>query len=278
MKKPRTLLSLQSLWRHLLLLFIVVGSLALMLSQHPFGQDPKYHDFADRRVFFGIPNFSDVTSNLVFLFVGIAGVRFCLRSGFGSLRPAWLALFTGVALVSVGSAHYHWNPNSETLVWDRFPMTIGFMGLLAALWGEYVCKNIGKVLLVPAILVGFCSVLYAHWFDDLRFYYWIQLIPLLILPVVMGLFRSGYSHQWLLLVALACYIFAKVSEAHDREMFIFTHGLCSGHALKHLLAGLGCFTILRMLKTRKLLHRDPSTSHAHVKEPPQPGYARPLGP
>jgi hypothetical protein len=277
MKKPSTLLSLRSLWRHLLLVFIVAGSLALMLSQHPFGQDPKYHDFADRRVFFGIPNFFDVISNLAFLFVGIAGVRFCLRNGFGALRPAWIALFMGVALVSIGSAYYHWNPNNETLVWDRFPMTIGFMGLFVALWGEYVSETIGKFLLVPAILLGFCSALYAHWFDDLRFYYWIQLIPLLLVPVVMGLFRSRYSHQRLLLLALACYIFAKVSEAHDREVFILTHGLCSGHALKHLLAALGCLTILGMLKTRKLLHGDPSISHAHVERPPQAGYARPHG-
>ncbi|MGH8068686.1 MAG: ceramidase domain-containing protein [Candidatus Entotheonellia bacterium] len=259
-------------------MIIVVGSLALMLSQQPFGQDPKYHDFADRRVLLGIPNFFDVISNLPFLLVGIAGVRFCLRNGFGALRPAWIALFTGVALVGIGSAYYHWDPHNETLVWDRMSMTIGFMGLFVALWGEYVSENIGKVLLVPAVLLGFCSVLYWHWFDDLRFYYWIQLIPLLIVPVVMVLFRSRYSHQWLLLVALACYIFAKVSEAHDREMFIFTRGLFSGHALKHLLAALGCFTILGMLKTRKLLHGDSSASHAHAEGPPQAGYAHPLGP
>jgi hypothetical protein len=254
MKKPSRFLALRSLWRHLLLVFIVVGSLALMLWQQPFGQDPKYHDFADRRVLFGIPNFFDVMSNLPFLFVGIAGVRGCLRNGFGALRSAWTALFTGVALVSIGSAYYHWDPNNETLVWDRLPMTIGFMGLLVALWGEYVSENIGKFLLIPAVLLGSCSVLYWHWFDDLRFYYWIQLIPLLIIPVVMMLFRSRYSHQWLLLVALACYLFAKGAEVHDREIFILTQGLFSGHALKHLLAALGCFAILGMLKTRRLVH------------------------
>src|SRR2546422_1983082 len=82
-------------WRHFLMVAIVAGSLALMLSQQPFGQDPTYHDFADRRTFFGIPNFFDVTSNLAFLLVGIAGLRTCLRNGFDRSRYAWIALFAG---------------------------------------------------------------------------------------------------------------------------------------------------------------------------------------
>ena len=72
---------------------IVAGSLVLMLSQQPFGQDPNYHDFADRRTFFGIPNFFDVTSNLGFLLVGIAGLRTCLGTRLDGSRYAWVALF-----------------------------------------------------------------------------------------------------------------------------------------------------------------------------------------
>src|SRR5882762_5878286 len=91
-------------WRHFLMVAIVAGSLALMLSQQPFGQDPAYHDFADRRTFFGIPNFFDVTSNLAFLLVGIAGLRICLGTRLDGSRSAWVALFAGVTLVSAGSA------------------------------------------------------------------------------------------------------------------------------------------------------------------------------
>ncbi len=94
-------------------------------------------------------------------------------------------------------------------------------------------------------------MLYWHWFDDLRFYYWIQLIPLLTVPAVMALFRPRYSHQWLLLLALACYVLAKISEAYDREVFAFSRSLFSGHSLKHLLAASGCFSVLVMLKTRR---------------------------
>ena len=253
LNKPTTLSPFGIGWRHALLLFIVIGSLAFMLSKQPFGQNPNYHDFADRRAFFGISNFFDVMSNIPFLLVGMAGMSFCLGNRLMSLRPAWLTFFAGVAIVSAGSAYYHWNPNNETLVWDRLPMTIGFMGLFVALLAEYVSARLGRFLLVPALLIGFSSVFYWHWFDDLRFYYWIQLIPLLIIPVVMVLFRSRYSHQWLLLVALACYMLAKLSEAYDQEVFVFTQSFFSGHSLKHLLAALGCFSALVMLKTRRLV-------------------------
>lgn len=250
LNQPTTLSPLGIGWRHALLLVIVVSSLAFILSMQPFGQNPNYHHFADRRAFFAVSNFFDVMSNIPFLLVGLAGMRLCLGTRLMSLRSAWFTFFTGVAMVSAGSAYYHWNPNNETLVWDRLPMTIGFMGLFVALLAEYVSARLGRFLLVPALLVGFSSVLYWHWFDDLRFYYWIQLIPLLMVPAVMLLFRPKYSHQWLLLLALAFYVFAKISETYDQEIFAFNQNLFSGHSLKHLLAASGCFSVLAMLKTR----------------------------
>ena len=250
---PSTTLIAQKYWRHILLLSIVLGPLAIVLSQQPFGQDLKYHDFADRRLYLNIPNFFDVFSNLPFVFVGVAGVRFCLRNHFGGTRVAWFALFAGMALVSIGSSYYHWNPNNETLVWDRLPMTIGFMGLFVALLSEYVSVRLCKVLLVPALLLGFSSVLYWHWFDDLRFYAWILMVPLLTIPAVVVLFRCRYSGQGLLLGALGCYVLAKISEFYDREVFVLTHSLISGHSLKHILAALGGFAILWMLSDRRVL-------------------------
>lgn len=256
MQEPNKQITLSSFgigWRHALLLFIVLGSLALMLSMQPIAQNPDYHDFADRRTFFGIPNFFDAISNIPFLLVGIAGIRACLGNHLMSYRPAWITFFAGVAIISAGSAWYHFNPNNDTLVWDRLPMTIGFMGLLVALLAEYVNARLGRFLLVPALLMGFSSVFYWHWFGDLRFYVWIQFIPLLTVPVLMVLFRPRFSHQWLLLVALACYLLAKFAEAYDREVFVFTQSLFSGHSFKHLLSALGCFSVLVMLKTRRLV-------------------------
>lgn len=188
-----TISSLELGWRYALLGVMVIGSLACMLSMQPFGQNPNYHHFADRRTLLGIPNFFDVMSNIPFLLVGLMGARFSMAARTMIFRTAWFTFFVGVAIVSVSSAYYHLNPNNETLVWDRLPMTIGFMGLFVALLVEYV-SILFKWLLIPALLSGFSSVLYWYWYDDLRFYYWIQLIPLLMVPVVMLLFRSKYTH------------------------------------------------------------------------------------
>jgi hypothetical protein len=244
-------------WRHLLLLAIVLGSLALMLSHDPLPQDAGYHRFADQRVVLGVPNFFDVISNVAFLLVGVAGAVFLARRKTG-LGTAWLTFFVGVAIVSAGSGYYHANPSNGTLVWDRLPMTIAFMGLLAAILGEYVDERLGKILLVPAVLLGLFSVLYWRWFGDLRFYFWIQLIPLLTVPAVMILFRSRYSHGWVLLVALALYGLAKVAEAYDGEIFALSRHLFSGHTLKHLLAALSCYAVLVSLKLRKPVGIDAS--------------------
>lgn len=240
-------------WRHILMAAIVLGSLALAFSFQPFGQNPEYHNFADRRALLGIPNFFDVASNLAFIIVGIIGLKICFTNDLGKLRAAWIILFAGVSLVSIGSAYYHWNPNNQTLVWDRLPMTIGFMGLFAALLGEYIDERLGKFLLLPMIILGFLSVIYWHWFDDLRFYIWVQIIPLLTIPMVMILYRSKYSHQRLLLAALGLYALAKITELGDKAIFDFSQNLVSGHTIKHLLSALGCLAIVLMLRKRKLL-------------------------
>lgn len=230
-------------------MLVVLGSLAAMLSLNPIAQSAGYHLFADQRRIFGVANFMDVSSNLAFLLVGIAGVL-CLARRPLVLRTAWLTFFVGVGIVSAGSAYYHLSPNNDALVWDRLPMTIAFMGLLAAILGEYVSARLGATLLVPAVLLGFGSVLYWRWSGDLRFYAWIQLIPLLTLPVLMTLFRPRYTHQWLLLSALALYGLAKVAETYDGVVFAWTRQSFSGHTLKHMLAALSCFVVLVMLSRR----------------------------
>jgi hypothetical protein len=239
--------------RCFLLAGVVVGSLALVFLLPPFDQNFQYHGFADRRAFFGIPNFWDVLSNIPFLLVGIAGLEFCLGHDLRNGKLAWIVLFAGISLVSVGSSYYHWDPEDATLLWDRLPMTIAFMGLFVALLGEYVSVRLAHVLLVPMLLLGLSSVLTWRSFGDPRLYFWVQLIPMLTIPVVVVLFRGGYTRRSLLLAALGWYALAKISELYDREIFAFTGNLFSGHSFKHVLSAMACFTIFWMLRTRKPL-------------------------
>lgn len=238
-------------WRHALLVLLVAGSLGLVLTMPPIAQDGTYHDFADQRSALGASNFVNVISNIPFLVVGLAGVAWCLERRAMPARAAWLVLFAGVAMVGPGSSYYHWRPDDQTLVWDRLPMSLGFMGFFAALLADYVDDRLGRRILAPAVLAGLSSVLYWHWSGDLRFYVWVQFVPLLTVPALMALFRPAHTGQWLLFVALACYALAKVFEALDREVFIFTGELFSGHTLKHLLAAGGCLALLMMLRIRR---------------------------
>lgn len=238
-------------WRHAALGALALLPLIGLLALGPIPQDPAYHTFVDARPGMGMPNALNVISNLPFLLIGIAGVGFCLKRKSGPVRNAWLVLFAGVALVGVGSAVFHWAPGNGTLVLDRIPMAVGFMGLLAALLGEFVDRRLASRLLLPLVVLGMGSVLYGYAFDDLRLYAWVQFAPLLIVLALVVLFRSPYTHQMLLVVALGWYGLAKAAEAYDAAVFEATLGLVSGHTLKHLLAAAACYTLLAMLRRRR---------------------------
>ena len=239
-------------WRHLILLTLVLGSLIIVLLQAPIKQDLAYHHFIDTRNLFGIPNFYNVISNLPFLLTGIAGVLFGTRRASVDVRPEWLCFFVGITLVSVGSAYYHLNPDNQSLVWDRLPMTMAFMGLFAALLGEFVDIRLAKYGLLPMIVLGLSSVFVWHRLDDLRFYVWVQFMPLLLIPVMLVLYRSRYTHSYLLIPVLILYGLAKMLEAFDAQLFSIFHNEMSGHAIKHVFAALGSGIILWMLRVRKI--------------------------
>ncbi len=231
-----------------MVLFAVIAvSFVAIFFIPKFGQNPDYHDFADQRAYLGIPNFFDVASNFGFLIVGLMGFATSRRMG---LSPDWIVLFVGVTLVSIGSGYYHWAPSNSTLVWDRLPMTIGFMGLFVALLAEHAGERL-RVLLIPALIVGAASVFYWYFTDDLRFYAWIQVVPLLTVPLVLGLFCARFTHRWLLLVALILYVAAKLTETFDDQIFNSLNSAMSGHTIKHILSALGVLAILIMLKTRR---------------------------
>jgi hypothetical protein len=238
-------------WRNLLLLLIVFASIVAMALQPAIKQDLAYHQFIDTRTFFAVPNFYNVISNLPFLFVGLMGIALCLKKDLGLFKYAWLSFFIGVALVSFGSAYYHFHPNSQTLVWDRLPMTIGFMGLFAAMLGEFVDARLVKYGLIPLLLVGLASVMVWQQFDDLRFYAWVQFMPLLVIPMLLVMYRKKYTHSHYFVWALFFYLLAKVFEHFDRQIFHFFANEMSGHAIKHVLAAIGSWMVLKMLQVRK---------------------------
>jgi hypothetical protein len=223
-------------------------------------QPMDYHNFADRRGWLGIPNFGDVVSNLGFAIVGVLGLYALLRKSsrirFLDSNEKWpyLIIFFGLILTAAGSSYYHMAPDNARLVWDRLPMTIVFMSLVAALIAERFSVRVGLALLPFLLAIGLASVCQWWWSEahgrgDLRFYAGVQLYAML--AVVLALFlKSRYTRGSDLAVLAGFYLFAKLTETLDRQIFSFGH-VVSGHTVKHFAAAVGSFWILRMLERRK---------------------------
>ncbi len=225
---------------------LMSASLAGLLLLPPIPQHQSYHQFADQRAIFGIPNFWNVVSNLPFLAVGALGLwRFRNDS-------ATIVLFLGIFLTGIGSAYYHWNPNDRTLFWDRLPMTLAFAAILALVVAERVNARAGAILLWPALAIGLFSLLLWLWTDDLRLYFWVQFFPGLALLVLFLLYPPKYTGTYYWIIAAGLYVLAKVFEFSDHAIFSAGY-LLSGHTLKHLSAAAACFAILRYFETRRLI-------------------------
>jgi hypothetical protein len=228
----------------LALLGLMGVSLAALPLLPPIPQDPSYHDFADQRMLLGIPNFWNVTSNLPFVAVGITGLWQFRRD------PATVVLFLGVFLTGFGSAYYHWNPSNDTLFWDRLPMALTFMAILAVAVEERVNAKAGAILLWPLLAIAVFSLLLWRSTDDLRLYGWVQFFPCLALPLLFLLLRPKFTGTSYWFVAAALYALAKLLEFYDHAVYSVA-SILSGHTLKHLAAAAACLAILRYFHIRR---------------------------
>ncbi len=233
-------MSLRDEWRVWIILTVATVSVigALFVPRIP--QDPTYHQFADHRTFFGIPNFWNVVTNIPFVLVGIFGLARLSRVV--ALRSAYLIVCIGIVLVAVGSAYYHLAPSTPTLTWDRLPMTIVFMALFSAIIEDRVSSRAGKILLWPLIVVGAASVGYWHLSEvqgngDLRPYGLVQFLPMVLIPLILVLFPWGGLRTSFLWWTLVIYALSKITEHFDLWIFEIT-GTISGHSAKHLFASL----------------------------------------
>ncbi len=245
---------------------IALAVIAVFLFVEPIPQDPAYHAFADKRTMFGIANFNDVASNLPFLVIGAWGVAYVMRHGHTVCLPglelAYIVFFSGVFLTAFGSGYYHLAPANEPLAWDRLPMTIGFAGLFSIIVGEFVSARVGRLLVVPLLLIGIVSVEYWIWTEsigagDLRPYAMVQFLPMLLIPLILLLYRPAIGDSRFFWVMLGFYALSKITEFLDAAIFA-AGGIVSGHSLKHLFAAAATATLLYAL-----MQRNPSARAAN---------------
>lgn len=234
---------------------------ALLSPRTP--QPLSYHQFADQRAWLGIANLGDVASNLAFAVFGVWGLAWLAmlrpeesseRFLDGRERWFYIAVFFGMLLTAAGSAYYHIAPDNDRLVWDRLPMTVVFMSLVAAMIAERISVWVALWLWPAMLAVGIFSALQWHWSEqagrgDLRFYAAVQVYAVLVLLLVLFL-PARYTRSSDLGVVVGLYVLAKVLEIFDKQVFAAGH-IISGHTLKHIAAGFAGYWILTMLQRRK---------------------------
>ena len=233
---------------------LAVIALIAVFVLPPIAQDPAYHNFADQRTIAGVPNFWNVISNLPFLLVAIWGLR-ALSSQTSFLenweRIAHSILLAGVALVAFGSGYYHLWPDSSTLFWDRLPMTIAFMSLLAVTIGERIDANAGRLLLFPLLALGAVSVLWWRFSDDLRLYGVVQFYPMLAIPLMLILFPPRYTSADGIYAMIGFYSLAKILEYFDRPIAaLLTTG---GHPWKHAAGAMAILCYVSAVARRRAI-------------------------
>jgi hypothetical protein len=220
-----------------------------------------YHDFADHREMFGIENFLDVASNIAFALAGVAGLVVTLgqrgQFQYSSERWPYVIFFVGVLFTAAGSAYYHLAPDNETLFWDRLPMTVAFMALVASQIVDRINVRAGLAVLLPMLLLGAASVVYWRITEragagNVMPYGILQGYSMAILLILAALTPSRYSLGHYLYWVFGWYLLSKFFETFDVELMGLGH-MVSGHTLKHLAAALAPAAVCLMLTRRTLI-------------------------
>lgn len=264
-----------SYWRHtsrrakalvLWLLAVVLAAVAFMLPR--IAQPLWYHDFADQRSCFGLPNCLDTASNALFILVGLAGLVFlrstprsssARRTFIDALEALPYALFFFAAiLVGLGSGYYHLAPDNGRLVWDRAAIVLALMAWFAAILCERVNLTAGLRLLPLLAIAGLGSVFYWSWSEvqgagDLRPYGLTQLTAILLIPLLLWLYPPHYSGDRDILAVIGLYALALLFDFSDRLVFLLTGGFVSGHTVKHVIAALAAYWVMLYLRRRRIL-------------------------
>lgn len=249
-------------YKKIFLLSLTVFMVVTIFSLSPILQSQQYHQFADQRTLFGIPNAFNVLSNLPYLLLAIVGLRSGYAPGFDHASPFMRSLlrvfYISIGLLALGSSIYHLQPNNLGLLLDRLPMSVAFMCFLVFVVSKHLDEDTGKKLALPMSLAAMMSVLVWYFGElqgqgDLRAYILIQLLPVVLTPVIVTLFDSPLKTRPAYYLITVLYVLAKYFEYADGSVFDLGH-IVSGHTLKHLVSAAAVYVFYRLSRPSSLLN------------------------
>jgi len=242
--------------------WLIIGAVMVLyglvrLSFGPLPQDPAIHLLADRRTCLGIiPHAGDVLTNLAILAAGLFGVALRTRMTVApEARAAVNMLVAASMLTAFGSAYYHWAPSNATLVWDRIPITMVLMPLLALVMADRVHPLFARQALWPFTALGVASAVLwsvseAMGKGDVRLYLIVRIGTAIAIACLLILRQARHTGTIWLVAALVCEIVMAVFERFDHEVFRLTGGLASGHNVKHVMVGVALAFVFWWLRSR----------------------------
>ena len=218
-------------------------------------QDQNYHNFADKRVLFGVNNAFDTLSNLAFIIVGILGLFNFYNNKFIKISNSFSVIlnlfFISIILTGLGSGYYHLSPNDFTLVFDRLALTLVFTFILAMLANVRISERSGFHTLAELIILAPLTVLIWNYNGNLTPYAVLQFGGIIIIVLTLLLTKpQKQSPCFASLIIL--YGFAKLAEFYDVEIFKLSQNLISGHTLKHLIGAIAVLIFISPLKVKKI--------------------------
>ncbi len=227
--------------------------LALFTFVPEIPQPLTYHAFADKKSLFGIPNWNNIWSSLLYIPLGIWGLGVAHTHKLPKERLLWQIFFAGVILIGIGSTAYHLQPNNESLVIDRIPIAIVLMTFLSILVEEEKGAAWGLYLLPFALCLGIFSVIWWIYSErmgagDLRLYIWVQFIASFA-ALLFAYFRSG-RRRWLLITVASLFAASKVFEFYDVQIYARSYDLIGGHPIKHILSAAAVVCLILYSRAR----------------------------
>eukprot|EP00762_Andalucia_godoyi_P002266 ANDGO_07585.mRNA.1 hypothetical protein len=217
-------------------------------------------NFADHRSLWLIPNFLNVTSNIVFLIVGFWGLRFLLFPGYewewsrafvhSQERVLFILMYGCVFLSGVVFALYGYHPTPASYCWTRIILGCCESCYLSVLISERISARFGSLMLAPLLMASFATSFYALSMNSLEPYFVTQMFFAVSTAILMLSRDSKYTEQFRMWAAVGWFIMMKVCEILDFGIFSVTMGLVSGLTLAILSGALAAHSVLRCLSKR----------------------------
>ena len=214
-------------------------------------QNQNYHNFADKRVLFGVNNAFDTLSNLAFIIVGALGLFNFYNNQYIKISNSFSVIlnlfFISIILTGLGSSFYHLSPNDFTLVFDRLVLTLVFTFVLAMVASIRISERSGFHTLAELVILGPFTVLIWNYNGNLTPYIILQYGGVVIVILTLILTKASKpSPCFTSLIIL--YGFAKITEFYDEKIFTLSENVISGHTLKHLISAIAVIVFISPLK------------------------------